>query len=107
WSRLNSRPEHIKTAAEGSLRRLGAEAIDLYYQHRVDPEVPIQDVAGAVKDLVDEGKVKHFGLSEAGAATIRRAHGILPVAAVQSEYSLWPRDPEKDVLPTCQALGIR
>jgi aryl-alcohol dehydrogenase-like predicted oxidoreductase len=106
WSRLDSRPEHVKTAAEGSLRRLGVEAIDLYYQHRVDPDVPIEDVAGAVKELVDEGKVKHFGLSEAGAATIRRAHAVLPVAAVQSEYSLWHREPEKAVLPTCEELRI-
>ncbi|HVO12813.1 MAG TPA: aldo/keto reductase [Vicinamibacteria bacterium] len=106
WSRLDSRPEHIKKAAEGSLRRLGIEAIDLYYQHRVDPEVPIEDVAGAVKELIQQGKVKHFGLSEAGAKTIRRAHAVQPVTAVQSEYSLWYREPEKEVLPTLEELGI-
>ena len=103
---LNSRPEHIKAAAEGSLRRLGVEAIDLYYQHRVDPDVPIEEVAGAVKDLIREGKVRHFGLSEAAAQTIRRAHAVQPVTAVQSEYSLWWRRPEEEVLPTCEALGI-
>ncbi|HEY8497880.1 MAG TPA: aldo/keto reductase [Limnochordales bacterium] len=103
---LNSRPEHIKKAVEGSLRRLRVEAIDLYYQHRVDPNVPIEDVAGAVKDLIQEGKVKHFGLSEAAARTIRRAHAVCPVAAVQYEYSLWWRRPEADVLPTCEELGI-
>ena len=103
---LNSRPEYIKQVAEESLKRLRVEAIDLFYQHRVDPEVPIQDVAGAVKDLIREGKVKHFGLSEAGAQTIRRAHAVQPITAVQSEYSLWTRDPEADVLPTCAELGI-
>jgi aryl-alcohol dehydrogenase-like predicted oxidoreductase len=106
WSRLDSRPEHIRKAVEGSLRRLGVEAIDLYYQHRVDPEVPIEDVAGSVKDLIQEGKVKHFGLSEAAARTIRRAHAVQPVTAVQSEYSLWYREPEKEVLPTLEELGI-
>jgi aryl-alcohol dehydrogenase-like predicted oxidoreductase len=103
---LNSRPEHIKQVAEASLKRLRTEVIDLFYQHRVDPNVPIEDVAGAVKDLIAEGKVKHFGLSEAAANTIRRAHAVLPVAAVQSEYSLWARDPEAEVLPTCEELGI-
>src|SRR5712691_798739 len=103
---LDSRPEHIKQVAEGSLKRLKADAIDLFYQHRVDPEVPIEDVAGAVKDLIQEGKVKHFGLSEAAAKTIRRAHAIQPVTAVQSEYSLWTRGPEKEVLPTLEELGI-
>lgn len=106
WRGLNSRPEHIKKAVEGSLKRLRVEAIDLYYQHRVDPNVPIEDVAGAVKDLIQEGKVKYFGLSEAGAQTIRRAHAVCPVAAVQSEYSLWWRKPEEEVLPTCEELGI-
>ena len=103
---LTSRPEHIKEAAEGSLRRLGVETIDLYYQHRVDPEVPIEEVAGAVKDLIQEGKVRHFGMSEAAAQTIRRAHAVQPVAAVQSEYSLWWRRPEEEVLPTLEELGI-
>jgi aryl-alcohol dehydrogenase-like predicted oxidoreductase len=103
---LNSRPEYIKQATDGSLMRLRVEAIDLYYQHRVDPNVPIEDVAGAVGDLIRDGKVKHFGLSEPGAETIRRAHAVLPVTAVESEYSLWWRDPEQDVLPACQALGI-
>jgi aryl-alcohol dehydrogenase-like predicted oxidoreductase len=103
---LNSRPEHIKQAAEASLRRLRVEAIDLFYQHRVDPDVPIEDVAGAVKDLIQAGKVKHFGLSEASAETVRRAHVVQPVTAVQSEYSLWTRDPEAEVLPTCEELGI-
>ena len=103
---LNSRPERIREAVEGSLGRLRVEAIDLLYQHRVDPDVPIEDVAGTVKDLIREGKVKHFGLSEAGAATIRRAHAVQPVAAVQSEYSLWTRVPEPEVLPTCEELGI-
>jgi aryl-alcohol dehydrogenase-like predicted oxidoreductase len=103
---LNSRPEHIKQVAEASLKRLKVEAIDLFYQHRVDPDVPIEDVAGAVKDLTREGKVKHFGLSEAGAQTIRRAHAVQPVTVVQSEYSLWTRDPEAEVLPTCEELGI-
>ena len=102
----NSRPEHIKQVAEASLKRLRTEVIDLFYQHRVDPNVPIEDVAGAVKDLIAEGKVKHFGLSEAAANTIRRAHAVLPVTAVQSEYSLWARDPEAEVLPTCEELGI-
>jgi len=103
---LNSRPERIKQVAEESLKRLRVEAIDLFYQHRVDPDVPIEDVAGAVKELIQEGKVKHFGLSEAGAETIRRAHAVQPVTAVQSEYSLWWRTPEEDVLPTCEELGI-
>ncbi len=103
---LNSRPEHIKQAAEGSLKRLKVDVIDLLYQHRVDPNVPIEDVAGAVKDLIQQGKVKHFGLSEAGAKTIRRAHAVQPVTAVQSEYSLWTRGPEKEVLPTLEELGI-
>src|SRR5712692_1842973 len=103
---LNSRPEHIKQSVEGSLERLRVEAIDLLYQHRVDPEVPIEDVAGAVKDLIQEGKVKHFGLSEAGVQTIRRAHAVQPVSAVQSEYSLWWRTPEAELLPTLEALGI-
>jgi aryl-alcohol dehydrogenase-like predicted oxidoreductase len=106
WSRLDSRPEHIKKAVEGSLERLRVDAIDLYYQHRVDPEVPIEDVAGAVKDLIRAGKVKHFGLSEAAAKTIRRAHAVQAVTAVQSEYSLWYREPEKEVLPTLEELGI-
>jgi aryl-alcohol dehydrogenase-like predicted oxidoreductase len=103
---LNSRPEHIKQVAEGSLKRLKVDAIDLFYQHRVDPDVPIEDVAGAVKDLIQEGKVRHFGLSEAGAKTIRRAHAVQPVTAVQSEYSLWTRGPEAEVLPTVEELGI-
>jgi aryl-alcohol dehydrogenase-like predicted oxidoreductase len=103
---LDSRPEHVKQVAEASLKRLKVETIDLLYQHRVDPNVPIEDVAGAVKDLIREGKVKHFGLSEAGANTIRRAHAILPVAAIQSEYSLWTRDPEPEILPLCEELGI-
>jgi aryl-alcohol dehydrogenase-like predicted oxidoreductase len=103
---LDSRPEHIKEVAEGSLRRLKVETIDLFYQHRVDPDVPIEDVAGAVKDLIREGKVKHFGLSEAGVQTIRRAHAVQPVAALQSEYSLWWRKPEAGVLPTLEELGI-
>jgi aryl-alcohol dehydrogenase-like predicted oxidoreductase len=103
---LNSRSEHIKQAAEGSLKRLGVETIDLYYQHRVDPDVPIEEVAGAVKDLIQEGKVKHFGLSEAAAQTIRRAHAVQPVTAVQSEYSLWWRRPEGEVLPALEELGI-
>ncbi|MEY2934204.1 MAG: hypothetical protein RL033_4953 [Pseudomonadota bacterium] len=106
WSQLNSRPEHIKDVAEASLSRLKVDAIDLYYQHRVDPEVPIEDVAGAVKDLIRAGKVKHFGLSEAGAQTIRRAHAVQPVTALQSEYSLWHRAPEDDVMPTLAELGI-
>jgi aryl-alcohol dehydrogenase-like predicted oxidoreductase len=103
---LDSRPEHIKEVAEASLERLRTDHIDLFYQHRVDPNVPIEDVAGAVKDLIRQGKVKHFGLSEAGVQTIRRAHAVQPVAAVQSEYSLWWRKPEEDVLPTCEELGI-
>jgi aryl-alcohol dehydrogenase-like predicted oxidoreductase len=106
WVRLNSQPEHIKQSIEGSLKRLRVDAIDLYYQHRVDPEVPIEDVAGAVKDLIQQGKVKHFGMSEAAAKTIRRAHAVQPVTAVQSEYSLWYRDREKDLLPTLEELGI-
>lgn len=103
---MNSRPENIRRVTDGSLKRLRIDTIDLYYQHRADPNVPIEDVAGAVKELVQAGKVKHFGLSEAGVATIRRAHAIHPVAAVQSEYSLWWREPEKEVLPTCEELGI-
>lgn len=103
---LNSRPEHIKQVAEASLKRLRTDVIDLFYQHRVDPDVPIEDVAGAVQDLIRQGKVKHWGLSEAGARTIRRAHAVQPVAAVQSEYSLWTRDPEAQVLPTVEELGI-
>src|SRR5467141_2722148 len=106
WTALNSHPEHIKEAAEGSLKRLKTDVIDLYYQHRVDPNVPIEDVAGAVKDLIRQGKVKHFGLSEAGVQTIRRAHAVQPVTALQSEYSLWWRRPEAEVLPTCEELGI-
>jgi aryl-alcohol dehydrogenase-like predicted oxidoreductase len=103
---LDSRPEHIKEVAEGSLKRLRVETIDLFYQHRVDPDVPIEDVAGAVRDLIREGKVKHFGLSEAAAKTIRRAHAVQPVTAVQSEYSLWWRRPEEEVLPALEELGI-
>ncbi len=106
WTGLNSRPERIKQVAEESLKRLKVEAIDLLYQHRVDPNVPIEDVAGAVKELIEEGKVKHFGLSEAPAETIRRAHAVQPVTAIQSEYSLWWQTPEEDVLPTCEELGI-
>jgi aryl-alcohol dehydrogenase-like predicted oxidoreductase len=106
WSKMNSRPEHIVEAVEGSLKRLGVEAIDLYYQHRVDPDVPIEDVAGAVKTLIKAGKVKHFGLSEAGVETIRRAHAVQPVAALQSEYSLWFREPEDAVIPLLDELGI-
>jgi len=106
WTALNSRPEHIKQAVEGSLKRLKTDVIDLYYQHRVDPNVPIEDVAGAVKDLIRQGKVKHFGLSEAGAGTIRRAHAVQPVAALQSEYSLFWRKPEEDVMPVLEELGI-
>ncbi len=106
WQGLNSRPEHIKQVAEASLKRLRTNVIDLFYQHRVDPEVPIEDVAGAVKDLIQEGKVKHFGLSEAGAQTIRRAHAVQPVTALQSEYSLWWREPEAEVMPTLEELGI-
>jgi aryl-alcohol dehydrogenase-like predicted oxidoreductase len=103
---LNSRPAHIKEVAEGSLRRLRTDVIDLFYQHRVDPNVPIEDVAGAVKDLIAEGKVRHFGLSEAGVDTIHRAHAVQPVAALQSEYSLWWRQPERDILPALEELGI-
>ena len=103
---LNSRPEHIKQAVEGSLKRLKVETIDLLYQHRVDPNVPIEDVAGAVKELIQQGKVKHFGLSEAGVKTIRRAHAVQPLTALQSEYSLWTRTPEKEVIPTLEELGI-
>jgi aryl-alcohol dehydrogenase-like predicted oxidoreductase len=103
---LNSRPEHIKEAVEGSLKRLKVQTIDLLYQHRVDPNVPIEDVAGAVKELIQAGKVKHFGLSEAGAKTIRRAHAVQPLTALQSEYSLWTRTPEKEVIPTLEDLGI-
>ena len=103
---LNSRPEHIKEAVEGSLKRLKTDVIDLVYQHRVDPDVPIEDVAGAVKDLIQQGKVKHFGLSEAGVQTIRRAHVVQPVTVLQNEYSLWTRTPEKEVIPTLEELGI-
>ena len=103
---VDSRPERIRAVAEASLKRLKTDRIDLFYQHRVDPSVPMEDVAGVVKDLISEGKVKHFGLSEAGVASIRRAHAVLPVTALQSEYSLWWREPEDDVLPTCEELGI-
>ena len=103
---VDSRPQHIKEVAEASLKRLKTEVIDLFYQHRVDPDVPIEDVAGAVKDLIQQGKVKHFGLSEAGVQTIRRAHAVQPVTALQNEYSLWFRDPEKEVLPALEELGI-
>src|SRR3954469_12208040 len=106
WSGLDSRPEHIRQVVEGSLKRLRVEVIDLYYQHRVDPDVPIEDVAGAVKELIQQGKVKYWGLSEAGAKTIRRAHAVHPVAALQSEYSLWTREPEKEIIPTLEELGI-
>ena len=106
WVRLNSRPEHIRQSIEGSLRRLRVDTIDLYYQHRVDPQVPIEDVAGTVKELIQQGKVKHFGLSEASAKTIHRAHAVQPVTAVQSEYSLWYREVEKEILPTLEELGI-
>jgi aryl-alcohol dehydrogenase-like predicted oxidoreductase len=106
WSALDSRPEHIRKVAEESLKRLKTDVIDLFYQHRVDLNVPIEDVAGAVKDLIQEGKVAHFGLSEAGAETIRRAHAVQPVAALQSEYSLWHRKPEEDIIPTLEELGI-
>lgn len=106
WLGLDSRPEHIKQVADASLKRLKIETIDLFYQHRVDPDVPIEEVAGAVKDLIQEGKVKHFGLSEAGEQTVRRAHAIQPVTALQSEYSLWTRNPEADVLPILEELGI-
>src|SRR5258705_688210 len=106
WSALNSRPGHVKEVAEASLKRLKTDAIDLFYQHRVDPNVPIEDVAGAVKDLIQQGKVRHFGLSEPGVQTIRRAHRIQAVTAVQSEYSLWWRRPEEETLPTLEVLGI-
>lgn len=106
WTALDSRPEHIKAVAEASLKRLKTDVIDLFYQHRVDPKVPIEEVAGAVKDLIAEGKVKHFGLSEAGVQTIRRAHAVQPVAALQSEYSLWWREPEEGIIPTLEELGI-
>jgi aryl-alcohol dehydrogenase-like predicted oxidoreductase len=106
WSNLDSRPEHIREVAEASLKRLRTDVIDLFYQHRVDPDVPIEEVAGAVKELIDEGKVKHFGLSEPGVQTIRRAHAVQPVTAVQSEYSLWFRDPERELLPALEELGI-
>ncbi|MDE3195047.1 MAG: aldo/keto reductase, partial [Acidobacteriota bacterium] len=106
WTALNSRPEHIKRAAEGSLLRLRVDALDLFYQHRVDPDVPIEEVAGAVRDLIQEGKVRHFGLSEAGAQTIRRAHAVQPVTALQSEYSLFWRQPEQEILPLLEELGI-
>jgi len=106
WLGLDSRPEHIREAADGSLRRLKVDVIDLLYQHRVDPEVPIEDVAGAVKDLIQQGKVRHFGLSEAGVPTIRRAHAVQPVTALQSEYSLWTRTPELEVIPALEELGI-
>jgi len=106
WGELDSRPEHIREVAEASLKRLKVDAIDLFYQHRVDLNVPIEDVAGTVRDLIQEGKVKHFGLSEAGANTIRKAHAIQPVTALQSEYSLWTRQPEKEILPTLEELGI-
>lgn len=106
WSSFDSRPEHIKEVANASLKRLQTDVIDLFYQHRVDTEVPIEDVAGAVNELIVEGKVKHFGLSEAGVETIRRAHAVQPVTALQSEYSMWWRKPEEDVLPVCEELGI-
>jgi aryl-alcohol dehydrogenase-like predicted oxidoreductase len=106
WSLLDSRPEHIKRVVEGSLKRLNTDVIDLYYQHRVDPHVPIEDVAGAVRELIQEGKVKHFGLSEAGVNTIRRAHKVQPLTALQSEYSLWWREPEAEIIPTLEELGI-
>ncbi|HSE30124.1 MAG TPA: aldo/keto reductase [Pyrinomonadaceae bacterium] len=106
WSRLDSRPEHIKVAVEGSLKRLRVETIDLYYQHRVDPNVPIEETVGALKDLIDAGKIKHYGLSEAGAQTVRRANAVHPMAALQSEYSLWWRKPEEEIIPTLEELGI-
>jgi aryl-alcohol dehydrogenase-like predicted oxidoreductase len=106
WSDLDSHPEHIKEVAEASLKRLKVDAIDLFYQHRVDLDIPIEDVAGAVKDLIEEGKVKHFGLSEAGVKTIRKAHAVQPLTAIQSEYSLWWRQPENELLPTLEELGI-
>ncbi|MGO4563724.1 aldo/keto reductase [Rhizobium sp. 2YAF20] len=105
-SGMNSRPDHIREVAEAALKRLRTDVIDLFYQHRVDPDVPVEDVAGAVRDLINEGKVKHFGLSEAGAKTIRRAHAVQPVAALQSEYSLWWREPEPEIIPTLEELGI-
>jgi aryl-alcohol dehydrogenase-like predicted oxidoreductase len=105
-SGMNSRPDHIRKVAEAALKRLRTDVIDLFYQHRVDPDVPVEDVAGAVQDLINEGKVKHFGLSEAGAKTIRRAHAVQPVAALQSEYSLWWREPEAEIIPTLEELGI-
>jgi aryl-alcohol dehydrogenase-like predicted oxidoreductase len=104
--RLNSRPAHIKAATEGMLKRLKTDCIDLLYQHRVDPDVPMEDVAGAVKELIQQGKAKHFGMSEAGVQSIRRAHAVLPVTALQSEYSLWTREPEADVLPVLEELGM-
>ena len=106
WNALNSRPDHIKKVVEGSLKRLKTDVIDLYYQHRVDPNVPIEDVAGAVKELIQQGKVKNWGLSEAGVQTIRRAHAVHPVTALQSEYSFWTREPEKEIIPTLEELGI-
>jgi aryl-alcohol dehydrogenase-like predicted oxidoreductase len=106
WKGMNSRPERIRKVAEESLKRLRVEAIDLFYQHRVDPDVPIEDVAGTVKDLIQEGKVKHFGLSEAGVDVIRRAHAVQPVTALQNEYSMWWREPEEEILPLCEELGI-
>ena len=106
WTGFNSKPEHIKAVAEASLKRLKTDVIDLFYQHRVDPKVPIEDVAGTVKDLIKEGKVKHFGLSEAGVQTIKQAHAVQPVTALQSEYSLWWREPEEEILPTLEELGI-
>ena len=106
WSGVDSRPEHIREVAEASLRRLKIDVIDLFYQHRVDPEVPIEDVAGAVKDLIQQGKVRYFGMSEAGLQTIRRAHAVLPVTALQNEYSIWWREPEREVLPLMEELGI-
>ena len=106
WVGLDSRPEHIRQVADSSLKRLKLEVIDLFYQHRVDPDVPIEDVAGAVKDLIQQGKVRHFGLSEAGVQTIRRAHAVQPITALQNEYSLWTRTPEKEVIPTLEELGI-
>jgi aryl-alcohol dehydrogenase-like predicted oxidoreductase len=106
WQGLNSRPEHIKEVAEASLKRLNIDTIDLFYQHRVDPDVPIEDVAGAVKELIQEGKVKHFGLSDADVQSIRRAHAVQPVTALQSEYSLWWRKPEEELIPTLEELGI-
>lgn len=106
WNALNSRPGHIKKVVEGSLKRLKVDVIDLYYQHRVDPDVPIEDVAGAVKELIEQGKVKYWGLSEAGVQTIRSAHAVHPLAALQSEYSLWTREPEKEIIPTLEELGI-